>query len=179
MNRANEENLNHQMSGAALPDEPIEVMSPTNSLVFRLLKVTTGLVLIGVGAGLFVIFTSSINYAHSMGSPMDFHPLAIFTYWPVVLLLDLVFLSLVFGGVKLAGFSRRIFGLILVVAGIGILSLGIWNHVTGPPVDYDSTLPEKTRMPVAPELNHIVYFWSSLTIMGGLLLTIFGRRRIK
>jgi hypothetical protein len=84
--------------------------------------------------------------------------------------------SLVFGGVKLAGFSRRIFGLILVVAGLGILSLGIWNHVTGPPVDYDSSLPERTSLAVPPELNLIVYFWSSVTIVGGLLLTIFAGR---
>jgi hypothetical protein len=162
--------------GAALPSEPKFEVNLNDSLVFRLLKVTVGWVLIVVGAGLFVIFTSTINYAHAMGGPMNFHPLAQLTLWPVVLVLDLVFLSLVFGGVKLAGFSRRIFGLILVVAGIGILSLGIWNHVTGPSVDYDSTLPERTRMPVAPELNHIVYFWSSVTILGGLLLTIFGNR---
>jgi hypothetical protein len=147
-----------------------------DSLVFRVLKLAVGLVLIVVGAGLFVIFTSSINYAHPMGGPMNFHPLALLTLWPVVLVLDLVFVSLVFGGVKLAGFSRRIFGLILVVAGLGILSLGIWNHVTGPPVDYDSSLPERTRMAVKPELNHIVYFWSSVTILVGLLLTIFGNR---
>jgi hypothetical protein len=152
-----------------------------DSLVFRLLRITVGLVLIVVGAGLFVILTSRINYAHSMGSPMDFRPLAIFTYWPVVLILDLVFLSLIFGGVKLAGFSRKIFGLILLVAGIGILSLGIWNHVTGPPVDYDSDLPESNKMPVPFELNVIVYFWSGLTILGGLLLTLLppGRREIE
>jgi len=135
-----------------------------------------GLVLIVVGAGLFVIFTSAINQPRSMGSPMDLSPLAIFAYWPVVLVLDLIFLGLVLGGVKLAGFSRRILGLILLVAGIGILSLGIWNHVTGPPEDYNSDLPETNKMPVAFELNLIVYFWSALTLLAGLLLTILRPR---
>lgn len=151
-------------------------MDSNVSLVFRLLKVTLGFVLIVVGAGLFVIFTGAINHAQSMGSPMDFAPLAIFTYWPVVLILDLVFLSLVLGGVKLAGFSRRILGLIVIVAGIGILSLGIWNHVNGPPVDYDSTRSESNKLPVPPELNVIVYFWAGLTILGGSLLTAFADR---
>jgi hypothetical protein len=91
-----------------------------------------------------------------------------------------VFLSLVLGGVTLAGFSRKILGLILTVAGIGILSFGIWNHATGPPVDYDSTLPETNKIPVPPELNVIVYFWASLTILGGLFLTAFaGPREIE
>jgi hypothetical protein len=66
--------------------------------------------------------------------------------------------------------------LILVVTGVGILSLGIRNHVTGPSVDYDSSLPERTRLAVPPELNYIVYLWSGVTIVGGLLLTIFGAR---
>ena len=156
-------------------------MNVNESPPFRLLKLTAGLVLIIVGASFFVIFTSAINEAQSMGSPMNLAPMAIFTYWPVVLVFDVIFLSLIIGGVKLAGFSRRIFGLILIVAGIGILSLGIWNHVTGPPEDYDSTLPETNKLPVPPELNVIVYFWSSLAIIGGLFLIIFTTmtRKIK
>ena len=151
-------------------------MHSSVSLAFRVLKVFGGLLLIVVGAGLFVIFTSGINEAQSMGSPMDFAPLAIFTYWPVVLVLDVIFVSLVYAGVKLAGFGWRIFGLIILVAGLGILSLGISHHINGPPVDYDSTRPESNKIPVPPELNVVVYFWSGVTILGGLLLTTFATR---
>jgi hypothetical protein len=94
----------------------------------------------------------------------------------VVLVLDVVFLNLILGGVKLAGFGRRIFGLIIIVAGLCALSIGIWHHVTGPPLDYDSTRPESNELPVPPELNVIVYFWSGLTILGGLLLTILSSK---
>jgi len=146
------------------------------SLAVRLLKLIAGLMLIVACAGLFVLFSAAINEPASFGSPMNFSPLAIFTYWPVVLVLDVVFMSLIYGGVKLAGFGWRIFGLIVIVAGIGILSLGIWNHLTGPPLDYDSSLPETNKMHVPFELNLIVYFWSGLTIIGGLLLTVFAHR---
>lgn len=146
------------------------------SLTLRLLRLTAGLVLIVVGASLFVLFSAAINEPASFGPPMNFSPLAIFSYWPIVLVLDVVFLGFVYGGVRLAGFGCRIFGLILIVAGIGILSLGIWNHITGPPLDYDSSLPETNKMHVPFELNLIVYFWSGLTILGGLLLTVFAHR---
>ena len=146
------------------------------SIAFRLLKLVPGLIFIVFGAGLFVILTSTINEPHSMGGPMDFAPLGIFSYWPVVLVLDVVFLSLVYGGVRVAGFGWRIFGLILLVAGIGILSIGIRNHVTGPPLDYDSSLPETNKMHVPLELNLIVYFWAGVTIVGGLLLSVFATR---
>ena len=139
-----------------------------------------GVFLIVVGAGLFVICTSAINEPQSMGSPMDFGPFAIFTYWPVVLILDVVFLSLVLGGVKLLGFGLRTFGLIVLAAGIGILALGISNHVYGPPLDYDSTRSEPDKLPVPPELNTVVYLCAGLTILGGVWLTAFppGRKNI-
>lgn len=146
------------------------------SLVLRFLKVTAGLVLIVVGAGLFVIFTSAINQPQSMGSPMDLGPLVVFTYWPVVLVLDLVFLVLIHNGLKLAGFSGTVFGWILIVIGIGVLIFGIWNHVTGPPIDYDSTRSDPSRVPVPPELNGIVYVWAGVTMIGGLLLVVLTTR---
>jgi len=111
-----------------------------------------------------------------MGGPMNFGFTDMFFYWPVVLFLDVVFVSLILGGVKLAGFGWRIFGLIILVAGLGILTLGIWHHVTGPPVDYDSSLPERTKLPVPPELNLIVYFWSGVTLLAGFWLTLFPRK---
>ena len=143
------------------------------ALAFRLLRVLAGLSLILIGTGLFVIFTGGINEALSMGGPMNFGFTEMFFYWPVVLFLDVIFVSLILGGVKLAGFAWRIFGLIILVAGLGILILGIWHHVTGPPVDYDSSLPERTKLAVPPELNLIVYFWSGVTLLAGLWLTVF------
>lgn len=151
-------------------------MHSSVSLAFRVLKVLGGSLLIVIGAGLFVLFTSAINKAQSMGSALDFAPLAIFTYWPVVLVLDVIFLSLILGGVKLAGFGWRNFGLIILVAGMGILSLGILHHVNGPPLDYDSTRSDSNKLPVPPELNIIVYFWAGLTVLGGVWLTAFPPR---
>ena len=154
------------------------VMNSTVSLAFRLLELTVGLILIIFGAGLFVILTGAINEPVSMGGPMNFGAFGIFTYWPVALVLDLIFLSLVFGGVKLAGFGRRVFGLILILAAIGILSIGIRNHVTGPPLDYDSSLPETNKAHVPLELNLIVYFWAGLSLLGGLLLIVLARKKV-
>src|SRR6185369_2815123 len=151
-------------------------MHSTFSLAFRLLRLLAGFLLIVIGASLFVIFTGGINEALSMGGPMNFGFTDMFFYWPVVLFLDVVFVSLILGGVKLAGFGWRIFGLIILVAGLAILTLGIWHHVTGPPVDYDSSLPERTKLPVPPELNLIVYFWSGVTLLAGFWLTVFPRK---
>ena len=148
-------------------------MHSTLSLAFRLLRVLGGSLLILIGAGLFVLFTGGINEAQSMGGPMNIGFTDKFFYWPVVLVLDVVFVSLVLGGAKLAGFGWRILGLIILVAGLGTLALGIWHHVTGPPVDYDSSLPERTKLAVPPELNLIVYFWSGVTLLAGLWLTAF------
>jgi hypothetical protein len=151
-------------------------MNSTVSLAIRLLKLIGGLALIVTGAAPFVILTSAINEPPSMGGPMNFGTFGIFAYWPVALILDVVFVSLVYGGVKLAGFGSRTFGIIILVAGIGILSLGIRNHVTGPPLDYDSSLPETNKAHVPFELNLIVYFWAGVAIVGGLLLTVFAAR---
>jgi hypothetical protein len=149
-------------------------MHANESPAFRLLKVSAGLVLIVLGAGLVVLFTGSINQAKSMRPAMavDFTIQWCFA----VLVLDLIFMSLIFGGVKLAGFGRAVFGLIIIVAGIGILTMGIWNEFDGPPIDYDSTRSDDNRMPVEPELTGIVYIWSGVTVLGGLLLTALASR---
>ena len=140
---------------------------------FRLLKLIAGLVLIVIGGGLFVFVSTSINEARSMGGPMNMGFL--WELWPINLILDLIFLSLVLGGVKLAGFGWRVFGWIIVVIGIGVLCLGIWHHMDGPPIDYDSTRTDN-RMPVQPKLNGIVYLWGGVTILAGLLLTVLANR---
>ena len=151
-------------------------MNSNESLALRLLKLIAGLPLIVIGAGFFVILTTAINEPVSMGGPMNFGTFGPLAYWPVTLILNVIFVSLVYGGVKLAGFGWRIFGLIILAAGIGILSFGIENHVTGPPLDFDSSLPETNKAYVPIELNLIVYFWAGVTILGGLLLTVFAGR---
>lgn len=140
---------------------------------FRLLKLMGGLVLIVLGAGLFVLFTGELNVARSNGSPMNMGYL--FEWWPVMLVLDLIFLSLILGGVKLAGFSWSVFGWIIIVIGIGVLCRGIWNQIDGPPIDYDSTSTDE-RFPASPEQHAIVYIWAGVTMLGGLLLTAFAIR---
>src|SRR5215204_4327411 len=113
-------------------------MHPNVLLAFRLLKLISGVVLIVLGAGLLVLLTGSINQAtRPSGAPMAMgNP---FQWRSVILVLDLVFLSLVLGGVKLAGFRWSVFGWIIIVAGMGVLCLGIWNQIDGPPIDYDSS----------------------------------------
>jgi hypothetical protein len=91
------------------------------------------------------------------------------------MVLDLVFLSLVLGGVRLAGFGWSVFGWIVTLAGIGVVCLGIWNQIDGPPMDYDSTRSDE-RFPVTPAQHGIVYIWAGLTILGGLLVTAFANR---
>ena len=132
-----------------------------------------GLVLIVLGAGLFVLFTGELNVAGSNGSIMNMG--YFFQWWPVLLVLDLIFLSLILGGVKLAGFRWGVFGWIIIVAGFGVLCLGIWNQIDGPPIDYDSTSTDK-RFPASPEQHAIVYIWAGVTILGGLLLTALATR---
>jgi len=73
----------------------------------------------------------------------------------------------------------RILGLILIVTGIGVLSIGIWNHVTGPPLDYDPLRSDPNKIPVPQIQNVIVYVWAGVTILGGLLLAVFATGRAK
>ena len=146
------------------------------SPALRVLKLIGGLVLIVLGGGLFVLFTGSINVAQNMGGPM----VGIFSdlHWCIVILVfDFVFLGFILGGVKLAGFSWSVFGWIIIVIGLGVLCHGIWNHLDGPPVDYDSTRSDD-RMPVPPAVNAIVYIWAGFTILAGLLLAALSSRRV-
>ncbi|HKY29597.1 MAG TPA: hypothetical protein VJM12_16785, partial [Pyrinomonadaceae bacterium] len=75
-------------------------------------------------------------------------------------------------------FSWTVFGWIIIVVGLGVLCHGIWNHLDGPPVDYDSTRSDG-RMPVPPEVNAIVYIWAGLTILAGLLLGPLSSREVE
>ena len=136
----------------------------------RVVKMAAGLVLIVVGVGLFVIITAEVNAAQSLGPAMDLGVSRIFTYWPVLLVLDVIFLSLVLGGVKLAGFRGTVFGWIVVVTGIGVLCLGLWHQVTGPPEDYDSDRSNPNEYPAPPAMHAIVYIWAGVTLLLGLLL---------
>ena len=152
-------------------------MNSSVSPEFRVVRLIAGLILIIIGAGLFLMLTSSINVAGYYGSPMSFGFFSSYTqYFLVILVLDLLFLSLILGGVKLAGFGWTVFAWIIVVLGIGVLCLGIWNHIDGPPIDYDSSRSDERRMPVQPELNGAVYIWAGLTMLVGLLLVALTSR---
>src|SRR5215217_5372372 len=85
----------------------IRFMDEVKHAAFRLLKLMGGLVLIVLGAGLFVLFTGELNVARSNGSPMAMG--YFFQWWRVLLVLDLLFLSLILSGVKLAGFGWSVF----------------------------------------------------------------------
>ena len=77
--------------------------------------------------------------------------------------------------VKLAGLGWRVFGLIVLLAGAAILSIGIWNHVYGPPLDKGTVNDD--RFPVPSELNIVVYVVAGLCLLGGLILIML--RRVK
>lgn len=145
------------------------------STAFSIVKLMIGLVLVVVGAGLFVIFTGSINAAQLNGAPIGVGSFSDTEWCLIVLGVDLVFLSVAFGGVKLAGLGWRVFGLIVLLAGAAILSIGIWNHVYGPPLDKGPVNDD--RFPVPSELNIVVYVLAGLCLLGGLLLTML--RRVK
>lgn len=148
-----------------------------NLKLSRLVKLIAGLVLIIIGGGLFVLFTGSINVAEKMGGPPMAGVFSMYFWCIIVLVFDLVSLGLILGGAKLAGFSWSVFGWIIIVVGLGVLCLGIWNHLNGPPVDYDSTRSDD-RMPVPPAVNSIVYIWAGLTMLAGLLLAALTSREV-
>lgn len=143
------------------------------SSVFRILRRLVGWSLILLGSALTMIFTSSFNVAESPGPPMAVgwipaNPLAI-------LILELIFMCVILGGVKLCGFGWSVFGSIVIVAGVGSLCLGVWHQIDGPPLDYDSTSTD-TRMPLTPSQNGIVYLSAGLITLSGLLLTAIATR---
>jgi len=142
----------------------------TFSTGFRVVRVLIGVVLIVFGAGLFVIFTGSINAATSNGPPIGIMAWDDAGWSIFVLALDLVFLSVIVCGVKLADLSWRVFGVIVLVAGAAILSMGIWNYVDGPLLDINSARNDD-RFPVASELNILVYVLGGLCLLGGCMLT--------
>lgn len=93
-----------------------------------------------------------------------------------ILILDLIFLGVVFGGVKLAGYGRRVFGLIVLVSGLAILTLGIWHQIDQPPIDLDSDHPDE-RFRAHPILHGIVFICGGVCLLAGLLLTHWSRSK--
>jgi len=152
-------------------------MHSSVSKAFRVLKVIGGLILIVIGAGLFVIITSSINVARSMGPPMAIGFFSSYEQFVLfIFVLDLIFASLILGGVKLADFSWSVFGWLIIAAGMAVFCLGIWHQIDGPPLDYDSELSDG-RMPVKPALNGVVYICAGVAVLAGLLVATLTRAR--
>lgn len=139
-------------------------------------KLMGGLVLIVLGAGLFVLFTSSINVAQSMGSAMAMGS-------------PLQWRSVILGSRPRFPEPRSWWGktravrlerlwVDIIVAGIGVLFLGIWNQIDGPPLTTIQTRSDERRFPVPPALNGVVCVWASVTMLGGLLLVVLTTRPV-
>lgn len=132
-----------------------------------------GLALVGFGGIFFVIFTSSLNAAERNGAPIGVGG-AINSV--IIVILDLVFLAIAVGGMKIAGLRRHTGGLIALAVGAAIAVVGVWNYVDGPPLDKIGSVSDD-RIPVSPELNVVVYVVAGLFLTAGLLLTLLGKSK--
>src|SRR5258705_7356435 len=141
----------------------------------RLFMRVLGICLSVIGLGLFVVFTSSINAAQSLGGPMNMSP-SPREWCYIVLTLDLVFLAIAIGGMKLASLSRSTVGLLAMAVGVSVLTICIWNHVDGPPVDIPvGPMNNHGRIPVSPEENTVVYVVAGLCLGGGFVFITVGK----
>lgn len=147
----------------------------------RLFARVAGICVSVIGLSLVVLFTSSINAAQSAGGPIGFMSPSPREWCYIVLALDLIFMAVAIGGIKLAGLRRSTVGLLAIAVGVSVLAFGIWNHVNGPPVDLPvGPIVNDGRMPVSSEENIVVYVMAGLCLAGGLLLLTVGKfKRIR
>ena len=136
------------------------------------MKRLAGLVLVGFGVVLFVLFIGSLNAAGSDGAPIGVGgPIVTI----MIVVLGLVFLGVAVGGMKLADLRRRTSGMIVLAAGAAIAIIATWNYLNGPSLDLGPVSDD--RIPVEPELNVLVYVVAGLCLTAGLLLTMFGKTK--
>ncbi len=97
-----------------------------------------GTCLLLVALFLFITFTGSINEPYSMGGPMNLMPVD-YERCAVVLVADVIWVLMAWGGAKLVAPDRRVSGRLVgwlfAVAGSLILMLAITNHINSPPLE--------------------------------------------
>jgi hypothetical protein len=134
----------------------------------QIVKRLLGIVILTIATFLFIAVTTSINAAQSMGGPMNIWPMPE-EWFAIALVIDAVLLTLVYGGIKVSGLSRRVVGILSLLVAIAILSLGIENHVHAPPLDGPN---ETNKWPVPAFLHYAVYGFALIFLAAGVWLSV-------
>lgn len=136
----------------------------------RVLRKSSGGLLLAVAVFLFIVFTASINSAQSAGGPMNMSPSSEEWFY-IVLVLDVLFLLAGVGGIRLLGIKGRTVGMLCISVGVAILILGVKNHTNAPPLD---GINDSNMIPVPPFLHYAVYSFVVICLMGGTWLVTTG-----
>jgi hypothetical protein len=129
----------------------------------RVIKRLSGGLVLAIAAFLLIVFTASINVAQSMGGPMNMSP-SPEEWFYIVLVLDVLFLLVAFGGIKLLGLGNRIIGMLSILIGMIVLVLGAKNHVNAPLLE---GFNDTNKMPVPPFLHYVVYGFVGACLVSG------------
>ena len=138
----------------------------------RILIRSVGILILVPITLLLIILTGSMNNAPSMAGPMNMWPDPKEMY-VIVLVIDAVLLAVAYGVVKLCGINRRLVGVLLLLVAIGILPLGVQNHMHAPPLD---GINDTNRFPVPTFVHYAVYSFVLLFLLAAVWLLGGGKR---
>jgi hypothetical protein len=130
-----------------------------------ILKKIIGALLLLFGSFFFVTLTGDISSDIRIAGPMNMWPPP---YW-VYLVLDVLFVSVAFIGIKLLGLSRSGLGYLLAAVGVVLFAKVVLNHINASATE-GATDGRYISAPV--ESYMIVYLVAALSISTGIYLII-------
>jgi hypothetical protein len=107
-----------------------------------------------------------------MGGPMNMSP-SVLQWFLLVVFIDVVLLFIATVATRLLDLSHKVTGGLLLLTGLSVLALGVSNQMNSPHVD---DINKGSLMPVAPELNILVYLISGVCVIAG-VVTLFRHFR--
>ena len=132
----------------------------------RILLKSFGILILVPVTFLLIVLTGLMNNAPNMDGPMNMWPDPKQMY-VIVLVINTVLLAVAYGVIKLCGINRRLVGILCLLVAIGILPLGVQNHMHTPPLD---GLNDTHRFPVPTYVHYAVYSFVLLFLLGGIWL---------
>jgi hypothetical protein len=133
----------------------------------RILLSLLGILILIPVAFLLIVFTGFMNNAPNMSGPMNMWPPDPKAMYVIVLVINAVLLAVAYGVVKLCGINRRVVGVLCLLVAIGILPLGVQNHMHTPPLD---GINDTNRFPVPTYVHYAMYSFVLLFLLGGIWL---------